>query len=66
MIVVGKENGQDCADTQEVLDLEGVEIGIMCRLEIVEHEVDDVTRGTDEEKLEGREIQRICESPEEI
>lgn len=52
-----EEKGQNCADAQEILDLEGVQIRIMRRLVIVEHEVDDITRRPNEEKLECREIQ---------
>jgi hypothetical protein len=48
------------------LDLEGVQVRVVRRLEIVEHEVDDIARGSDEEELEYSEVQRICEGPKEI
>lgn len=65
-IIVREEDGQDCADTKKILDLEGIQVRVVRWLEIVEHEVNDITRGTDKEELESREVQRIRESPEEI
>lgn len=56
MVVVRKEQGQDGADPKEVLDLERIEIGVVSRLVVVEHEVYDVSGGTDEEELERSEV----------
>lgn len=53
---MGEEQGQNCADSKEILNLESIEIGIVRRLVIVEHEVNDVSRGADEEKLERSEV----------
>lgn len=61
-----EQDSQDCADTQEILDLEGIQVRVVRWLEIVEHEVDDIAGGTDEEELKCSEVQRICKGPEEI
>jgi hypothetical protein len=38
----------------------------MCGFVVVEHKVDDVGRGTDKQKLERGEVQRVGECPEKI
>lgn len=53
---MGKEQGQDRTDSKKILDLECVEVGVMSRFVIVEHKVNDVSGGTDEEELERSEV----------
>lgn len=61
-----EKHREDRADSQKVLNLEGVNVGVVGGLVIVQHEVDNIGGGADEEKLEGREVERIEESPEQI
>jgi hypothetical protein len=63
---VWEEDCKHCADSKEVLNLKSIEIRIMRRFVIVEHEVDDVGRGADKKKLECGEVQRLGECPEEV
>lgn len=65
-VVVGEKQGQESADTEEVLDFEGVEVGVMGRLIFVQHQVDDVTGGSDEEQFEGGEVERVGQGPEQV
>jgi hypothetical protein len=67
-VLVGEENGHDGACGEEVLDLEGVLVGIVGGLVVVEHEVDDVGRGSDEDDLEDGvvEVVELVEGPEKI
>lgn len=51
-----EEKGQDSADSKEVLDLECIDIWVMGGLVVVQHEIDDVARGSNEEELEGSEV----------
>lgn len=51
-----EKHREDRADSQKVLNLEGVNVGVVGGLVVVQHEVDDVGGGPDEEKLEGREV----------
>lgn len=58
--VLGRED--DCNDSgasEEVLDLEGVLVGIVCGLVLVEHHPDDVGLGADEDDLEGGVPERV-------
>lgn len=55
-VVVREEKGQDSADSKEVLDLECIDIWVMGGLVVVQHEIDDVARGSNEEELEGSEV----------
>lgn len=61
-----EKDREDRADSQKVLNLEGVNVRVVGGLVIVQHEVDNVAGGTDEEELEGGEVKRIEESPEQI
>lgn len=61
-----EKDREDRADSQKVLNLEGVNVRVVGGLVIVQHEVDNVTGGADEEELEGGEVKRIEESPEQI
>lgn len=65
-VIVGEQQCQDHADSKQVLDLEGIDIGIMSRLVVVEHEVDDVGGRADEKQLECGQVKRIGEGPEQI
>jgi hypothetical protein len=65
-IVVWEEDRKHCADPKEVLNLESIEIRIMRRFVIVEHEVNDVGRRADKKELECGEVQRLGECPEEV
>lgn len=51
-----KEQSQDRADPKKILNFECIEVGVMSRLVIVEHEVNDVPGGADEEKLERSKV----------
>jgi hypothetical protein len=63
-IVVGEQQCQDHADSKQVLDLEGINIGVMSGFVIVEHEVDDVGGRADEKELECGQVKRVGKSPE--
>ncbi len=53
LVAVGEEDGEDGAAAEEVLDFEGVNVGVVRGLVVVEHEEDDVGLGGEEEDLEG-------------
>ena len=62
---------EDChyrREGEEILHLEGIIVGIVCGLVVVEHEIDDVDGGADEEDLEGGVVERAreVECPEQI
>lgn len=65
-IIAWKENREHRANSEEVLNLECIDVGIMCGFVVIEHEVDDVGRGTDKQKLERGEVQGVGERPEKI
>lgn len=48
-IIAWKENRKHRANSEEVLNLESIDVGVMCGFVVVEHEVDDVGRGTDKQ-----------------
>lgn len=52
----GEEQRQNHTDPKKVLDFERIDIGIMGRLVVVEHQINDVGRGSDEQELEGGEV----------
>jgi len=52
LVFVGEENSENGAAAEEVLDFEGVDIGIVGGFVVVEHEVDGVGLETEEEELE--------------
>ena len=54
---MGEENRKHRADSQEVLDLESIDVGVVGWFVIVKHQIDDIGRGANEEKLEGGEVQ---------
>lgn len=64
VILVGQEDGECGGESKQVLDLEGVEPGIVGGLVGTDHEVDDVTGGSDEEDLEDDVVVACC--PEEV
>lgn len=51
-----EKQGQNGADSKEVLNLEGIKVWIMGRFVVIEHEVNDIPGGTNEEDLECGEI----------
>lgn len=53
LVAVGEEDGEDGTAAEEVLDFEGVDVGVVRGLVVVEHEEDDVGLGGEEEDLEG-------------
>jgi len=65
-VVVREEKGQDGTDPKKVLDLECIDIGVMGRLVVVQHEIDNVARRSNEEELEGSEVQRVGKGPEKV
>ena len=38
LVIAGEKNGQDCGTTQEVLDLESINVGVVGWLVVVEHQ----------------------------
>lgn len=65
-IIAWEENREHRANSEEVLNLESIDVGIMCGFVVIEHEVDDVGRGADKQKLERGEVQGVGERPEKI
>ena len=66
-VLVGEEDGEDGGAAEEVLDFEGVLVGVVGGLVVVEHQPDDVGLGGDEDDLEGgvpEGVGGVC--PEEI
>ena len=55
-IAVWEQQRQNRTNSKKILDLERVEIGIVGRLIVVEHQIYDVGRGSDEQELEGGEV----------
>lgn len=58
-VFVGKDDGKSGRSGEEVLDLEGINVGVVGRLVGVGHEVDDVSLGTEEENFEKEVVQTI-------
>lgn len=58
-VVIGEDDGENSSSRKEVLDSEGVDIGIVGRLVGVGHEVDDVTLGAKEHDLEDEVVDAI-------
>lgn len=71
LIAVWEKDGYDSAPTKEVLDLEGIDVWIVSRFVVIEHQVNDVGLGSKKKDLEGSVPQRsggqrpedICENP---
>jgi len=53
LVAVGEEDREDGAAAEQVLDLEGVDVGVVRGFVVVEHEEDDVGLGGEEKDLEG-------------
>ena len=68
VVFVREENGQDRAGSDEVLHLEGIEVRVLGGFVVVEHEVDGVRGGADEDDLEDGVVERLglVEGPEKI
>lgn len=52
--MVREEDGEDGAASNQVLHFKSVEVGVMSRLVVVQHEVDCVCGAADEDNLECR------------
>jgi hypothetical protein len=67
-VFVREQDREDCACPYKILHLECIEIGIVCRLIFVEHQIDRVSRAADENDLENGIVKRLgfVESPEKI
>lgn len=65
-ILVGEEYCESSASTQEKLDLESVDVWVMGRLVVVEHQIQGVCGRADEKDLEDCIVGGIGEGPEEI
>jgi hypothetical protein len=67
-VFVGEKDRQYGACAQQVLHFEGIEVRIVGRLEVVEHEVYGVRRCTDEHNLEYGVVERmgVVEGPQEV
>lgn len=67
MVAIGKQHGEHRTPTQQVLHLERVDIGIVGGLVVIEHEIDRVRLGGEEEQLEGCIVSGSgSEGPEDI
>lgn len=55
----GKQNAQYGASCDQVLHLESIEVGIMGGFVVVEHQIDDIGRCSNEDELEGRVPQAV-------
>lgn len=70
LVFVGEQDAQNSTSCDQVLDSEGIEIGIVGRFVVVEHQVDDVGGGSNKDELEGSVPQaservgpkKVCES----
>jgi hypothetical protein len=58
-VLVREKDCENGGATEEVLDAEGIDVGIVCGLVGVGHEVDDVALGADEEDLEDEVVDAI-------
>ena len=66
-VLVREQDGEDGGAAEEVFDLEGVLVGVVGGLVVVEHQPDDVGLGGDEDDLEGgvpEGVGGVC--PEEV
>lgn len=62
-VLVGEKQSENSSTGEQVLDLEGIDVGIVGRLVGVGHEVDDVSLGADEHDLEEQVVETVgCEN----
>jgi hypothetical protein len=52
LVFVGEYDAQNGTSCDQVLDSEGIEVGIVGGLVVIEHQVDDVGRGSNKDELE--------------
>jgi hypothetical protein len=52
LVFVGKYDAQNGTSCDQVLNSEGIEVGIVGRLVVVEHQIDDIGRGSNKDELE--------------
>jgi hypothetical protein len=57
--VIGEKDGQDSCSSEEVLDSEGIDVGIVGGLVGVGHEVDDVALRAKEKDLEDEVVDAV-------
>jgi len=66
-VLVGEHNGKHAGSAEEVFDAESVLVRVVGGLVIVEHQVDDVGLGSDEDDFEGGVPERKSRvGPQEI
>jgi hypothetical protein len=67
-VLVREQDRQHRARANQVLHLEGVEVRVVRGLVVVEHEVDGVGRGADEDDFEDGVVERAgrVEGPEKV
>jgi hypothetical protein len=65
-VIGGEDQSEESAEPEKVLHFECIDVGVVRRLIVVQHEVDDIRRGADEQDLEGGIVQGVGERPEEI
>ena len=56
MVAIGEEQRQRRGAAEQVLDFEGVDVGVVGGFVVVEHEVEGVGLGGEEEEFEGRVV----------
>ena len=66
-VFVGEEDGDDGGAAEEVFDFEGVDVGVLGRFVVIEHEVEGVGLGGEEEELENGVVEGSGgEGPEDV
>ena len=65
-VFLREEEGEHGGAAEQVEDLEGVEVRVVRGLVVVQHQVDGVGGGGDEDDLEDRVPGRVGEGPEEV
>ena len=66
LILVWEQDGENSTSTEKILYFEGIDIRIMGWLIVVDHQIDGVCRGREEEQFEGRVPRRVRKGPEDI
>ena len=58
LVFVREDDGEDAGGAEQVLDFEGVEVGVLGRFVVVEHQVQGVGLSAEEEEFEDVVIER--------
>ena len=67
LVAIGKEDPEHPRGGEQVLHLEGVDVGVVGRAVVGQHEVEGVGLGGEEEEFEGRVVEGAgCEGPEDV